>query len=360
MPRKIKLDAEFIDTNTFISMIENRYGENIIDRNEEVLLRDIKVIPTGSISLDISTGVGGIPRGKFTEIFGLESSAKTSLCLSIAKQALNLGLRVLYVEPENTLDYKYIEAIVGTIDKENFILAQTETAEQALSICEAGVKSKEFQLIILDSVGALSSKAEQEDDLEKTHYAGISKLLTLFLKRNAFDVRSDEVAFIFVNQVRDNIGNPYGGVSTPGGHALRHFLALRIQLSRKDTISVTVNKDLQDDIGINSRFVIKKNKLAKPFRTFFFPFMFGEGIDTVVDTVNFAEMLRILTKRGSYYAFEGVTLGQGVANTAKYLREHSETLDRIQKMCYDSIVTNEGSMPVDDDEEGDTDDGTES
>jgi recombination protein RecA len=337
---------ETVPASKFQSLIESRYGEDIIQKDEDIPLREIHTIPTGSISLDISTGIGGIPRGRFTEIFGMESAAKTSLCLSISKQALKQGLRVLYVEPENTLDYKYIEAIVGTIDKANFVLAQSQTAEQTLSICEAGIESNEFQLIILDSIGALLSDTELKEDLEKSHYAGISKLLTLFLKRNAFEVRKKDIAFIFVNQVRDNIGNPYAGVFTPGGHALKHFLAMRIKLNRQDTIEVVEDKDHKEQLGINSRYSIAKNKLARPFRSFYFPFYFSKGIDEVEDTINFAEMLRILDKKGSYYYFEGENLGQGVNKTKLYLLEKSnaEILNKIKLRCHETILKSESTI----------------
>jgi len=357
MPRRKALEIP-TSTNEFISLIEDRYGENIIEKNEDIPLREIKVIPTGSISLDISTGIGGIPRGKFTEIYGPESSAKTSLCLSIAKQAIGKGLKVLYVEPENTLDYKYIESIVGTLDPEKFVLAQPETAEQSLFICEAGVKSKEFQLIILDSVGALAPKKVIEADLEDSHVALLSRLLSAFLTRNAFSVRRDDIAFIFVNQIRDRIGVQFGGVESPGGHTLKHLLALRILLHRKDTIEMNLGGGKTEDIGINSRFVIKKNKLARPFRTFFFPLIFNKGIDYTLDLINFSEMLQILDKRGSYYVFEGQTLGQGVNKTAEVLENDKKLVDKLTDMCYNAVLKSHRDLPTDDEnleEKGGTD-----
>jgi recombination protein RecA len=338
------------DTSKFINSIIEKYGENIIERNEEILVRDIKAIPTGSISLDISTGVGGIPRGRFTEIYGPESSAKTSLCLSISKQAIAMGYKVLYVEPENTLDHKYIEAIAGSLDTNNFVLAQPETGEQALYICEAGIRSKEFQLIILDSVAALAPEVVLDDELGKAHVGVLARMIGPFLQRNAFQVRKDDIAFIFVNQVRANIGTYMGGTDSPGGHALKHFLALRIQLNRKDTIELVQDKDHKEAIGINSRFLIKKNKLAKPFRTFFFPFMFGKGIDYVADLVNFGEMLRVIERKGSYYYFNGVQLGQGLTKTIEFLQKDKLTLDKIKEVCYNLFNDERGTL-TDSDEE---------
>lgn len=348
--KKAESRSKGYSNTTFIKMIEDKYGEDIIERNEDVPYRDIKAIPTGSLSLDICTGIGGIPRGRFTEIFGVESSAKTSLCLSISKQAINMGLKVLYVEPENTLDHKYIEAIAGAMDNASFILAQPETAEQALYICEAGVKSKEFQLIILDSVAALAPQDEKKDDYDKAHVAIIPRKLSAFLRRNAYDVRNSDIAFIFVNQVRDKIGTYMGGVDTPGGHALKHFLAMRIQLARIEDIEVVHDKDHKEKIGINSKFTIKKNKMAKPFRTFFFPFMFGKGIDYVADLVNFAEMLGILQRRGSFYTYEGEVLGQGLVKTVKKIEETKEILDKIVESCYNTIKNETKSNSEEDDD----------
>jgi recombination protein RecA len=348
--KKLKdLNKDIYSSSAFINSIIEKYGEDIIEKNEDISLREVKAIPTGSISLDVSIGVGGIPRGRFTEIFGVESSSKTSLCLSISKQAISMGFKTLYVEPENTLDHKYIQAIAGTLNTDFFVLAQPETAEQALFICEAGIKSKEFQLIILDSVAALAPEVEKEDDIDKAHVAIIPRKISAFLRRNAYDVRNQDIAFIFVNQVRDKIGSYMGGVDTPGGHALKHFVALRIQLNRQEDIEKVIDKDHKEKIGINAKFTIKKNKIAKPFRTFFFPFIFGKGIDEVADLVNFSEMLGILQRRGSYYSFEDKPIAQGLAKTVAFIENDKLLLDKLKKACYNYSNTQEteDKLPID-------------
>lgn len=334
MPKKITKDY-----TEFVKLIEERYGEDIIEKYEDIPAREIRTIPTGSISLDISTGIGGIARGRFTEIYGPESSGKTSLCLSIAKSAISQGLNVLYVEPENALDYKYIESTVGTIDPKKFLLAQPETAEQTFDICEAAIKSHEFQVVILDSIGSMVTEDEKEDDPTKAHVAPMTRKLGQFLKRNAYEIRKEDVAFILINQIRDAIGNPYAGMSTPGGHILKHLLAVRIQLNKSEDITVKRDDKHEDKIGIYCRFLIKKNKLASPFRTFSFPLIFGEGIDRTKDLINFAEFLGILPKRGAYFTFEGETIGQGISKTKEYLESHKEVLDKIIQLCYNNIVT---------------------
>jgi len=326
------------ETRTFTEMIEQKFGENIVELPDEA--EDIEAISTGSPSLDISIGIGGIPRGRFTEIYGAYQSAKTSLCLSIAKEAMKKGYKVLYVDVEQGLDYNYIEAIVGKFDPNVFVLAQPETAEQATDICEMAIDSGEFAVIVLDSVAALSPKKEQDDEAEDAHYALLARAMTKFFRRNAFKVRTNNVAFILVNQVRDKIGAYVKTYEVPGGNAIKHYTSLMIFLSASEQIKVGENIK-----GFYSKYTIKKNKVGIPFRSFMFPFMFGEGIDYERDLMELAELLNVVSKRGSYYVFEGVNIGQGIVNTISYLKEHQETLDKIKEGVY-NIGTNKSSVPV--------------
>jgi recombination protein RecA len=322
---KTSFDADFLE------IIEKKYGSHILDR-EKILHAKIEAIPTGSLSLDYSTGVGGIPRGRFTEIWGPEGSAKTSLCLSISKQAIELGYKVLYIEPENALDYSYIKALIGDIDESKFRLLQPKTAEQTLFMAETGIQCKDFQLIIVDSVGALAPQKEQEDDYNKDHVAIVARKLTAFLRRNAYDLRDNNIAFIFVNQVRAKIGAFRPTMDTPGGMGLKHFCAVRIRLYKSADIKTGEIK-----VGIYSTFTVNKNKLAPPFRTHMFPLMFGKGIDTVRDVVDFAEMLGILTKRGAYYSLDGeIIKAQGLEKTIEFLRNDKSTLDKIIERVYNT------------------------
>jgi recombination protein RecA len=319
----------------FLELMESKYGEGIMENMNDGIVYSIPVIPTGSTSLDVAIGVGGIPKGRFTEIFGPESSGKTTLCLSICKNALKNGDRILYVEPENNLTPDFIKSMIGDYEKDQFIFAQPETAEQAMQICEAGIQSKEFGLIILDSIGALAPQAEKDKDLGEATVAVTARLLTQFLRRNAFAVRSQHLAFVFINQVRAKIGSYMGGYDTPGGNALRHYLVLRIQLSKIQDI-----KSGDAVIGIVSKFVTKKNKLAAPFRPGTFPIIFGSGIDTIRDTVEFAKTMGVLTLRGSYYVYKGEMLGQGVVKTMEYLNQHPDVLKTIYDECTVTVQDN--------------------
>lgn len=316
----------------FLEEVQDRYGDFLVEEKEDN--ERITAISTGALSLDISTGVGGIPRGRFTEIYGSEGSGKTTLALSVAEKAIETGEQVLYIDPEQSVDVK---SILGKeFDKDKFMLIQTETMEDTLNVAELGIKSKEFGLIVLDSIGSLSPRKVKEDELTDANVALLARIMTTFVQRDAFDLRKSNTAFLGVNQVRDKIGSYYSTFETPGGHAWKHITSLRVQLSRISDIEKTVDNQKQK-LGIYTKFVIKKNKLAPPFRTFTFPIIFGSGVDSLRDTIDFATTVGVLKKGGSYYKFEGETLAMGMLNTIEYLRDNKETLDKIVETCYNSF-----------------------
>jgi recombination protein RecA len=204
--------------------------------------------------------------------------------------------------------------------------------EDTIKVAELAINSGDFNLIVLDSIGALAPKKVIEDELTDSNVALLSRFLTTFLQRNAFNVRRNGVAFLGVNQVRDKIGAYISSYETPGGHAWKHITSLRIQLGRATDIEQEEVK-----IGINSRFTIKKNKLAPPNRTYTIPIIFGKGIDRMRDVIDFATMLGVMDKGGPYYKFEGETLASGMNKTIEYLNTNKEVLDKIVKACYNSI-----------------------
>lgn len=315
----------------FIDLILDKFGEN-------VLIRDYPdghpSIPTGSLALDVSTGIGGIPLARYTEIWGAESTAKTTLCLSTSKQALKLGYKVLYVDVENSLDLTYAKAIIGDEypKKEftNFLVLQPESAEDALGIAEMGIDHN-YRLIIFDSIGSISPRTELDDPIEKQHIGLAPRLTNQFLRKTAYKIRDTETAFIFTNQVRANVGSYVGGYSAPAGYALKHYTSMMIFLSKNASGKI---KEGDDEIGTEIKFVIQKNKLATPYRSATTTVMFGKGIDSIRDTIKFAALLGIVKGRGAYYVFEDTTLGLGYDRTVEYLKEHPELLDKIEEMCY--------------------------
>ena len=316
-------------TSNFLNDIVDKFGDTVLVESQDT----VDVISTGSISLDVSIGVGGIPRGKVTELFGSESSGKTTLAMSIVKNALKSGLKSLYIDAENMLDYGLLKDMVGQdFNSEQLVILNPETAEDAFNMIEMGIASGDFALIILDSVGALSPKKEKDDDFEDANVALLARMMTKFLHRNISAIASKNIAMLMLNQVRSKIGAYMASFETPGGHALKHFTSLRISLSRGQEMKVA-----NETVGIMTKFVIKKNKLSAPFRSFTIPIVFGKGIDEYSDAVDFCSTLGVIKKKGSFYKFDGVTLGQGKLQAGDYLEKNPDTLDKIRESVYNVL-----------------------
>ena len=331
----------------FFSDMEDRLGKGSITLEK----RELEVIPTGSLSLDVSTGIGGIPKGKITELFGPEGVGKTTLALEIARNAIENGEKVLYIDVENMIDYDYASHISRDEKFDSLIIVQPDTAEDSFMVAEAGINSEEFSLIIFDSIGGLAPLKEKEDDFGDANVALVPRLLSKFLRRTSYAIRTKNIAFLFLNQVRDKIGSYVQGYETPGGHALKHYSSLIIALSKGREIRAGDKK-----IGMFTKFVIKKNKLASPFRSHVIPFIFGEGVDRLKDFLTFAEMIGAVQKAGSYYKFEGENIGQGLLKSMEELDGNKELLDKIMKVVY--TATSKYTKEIDDGEE--VDDGEES
>lgn len=329
-----------LSDDSFLDSIVDKFGENVLST---VRGDSVESMTTGSISLDASIGIGGIPKGRFTEIYGPEGSGKTTIALTIAKLAIDRGEKVLYIDAENMLSHKSIESILGEeLPANKLILLQPETAEQAIMIAEKGITSDEFSLIVIDSVAALAPETEKNNEFDDQTVALLSRILAKFFRRNASDVKNHNVAFLLINQVRDKVGSYTGGYSSPGGHALKHFCSVIIPLTKGQDLKLGDEK-----IGINTRFVIKKNKLGPPFRSFEIPILFGKGVDYYSDLVSFSETLGILTRSGAFYRFEGDTVGQGKVATANTLRENAELTAKVVAKVY-SVLGKQPSVSEDD------------
>ena len=225
-------------------------------------------------------------------------------------------------------------ALVGEISASNLTIVQPETAEQAFKISEAGIRSGEFGLIIFDSVGALAPEKVKAGEFADSHVALVARLMGQFIARNAAVLRQNNVAFLFINQVRAKIGRfAFGGFERPGGYALKHETSVEIYLTKAENIKI--GDEIQ---GVLTKFVVKKNKLAPPFRTNYIPLTFGKGIDQGRDVISFAELLGVITKKGSFYSFEGETIGQGMTKASKALEDNPELLDKIREMCYNIVL----------------------
>jgi recombination protein RecA len=327
----------------FDEFIEAGYSKYVV--KEEEGFQEARPLSTGSLSLDVAIGIGGLPRGKFTTIYGAESSGKTTVSLSIANVVRLLDEETLYIDVESGLDYPYVNAVVGGFDPTYLTIVRPETAEQALAVAEGGVMSKKFGLIVLDSVGALAPQKLKDDDLGDSNVALLARMMAKFLPRNAYKLQETNTAFLFVNQVRDKIGSYMGGYTMPGGHALYHQCSVIIFMGKGTPIT-----EGEKTTGILSKFTIKKNKVAPPFKTGFIPLRFGMGIDMGRDALDFATSLGIINKSGSFYSFDGEKIGHGANKASAYLLENPEILDKIREMCYNVTVGAE-RVPMIDDEE---------
>lgn len=294
---------------------------------------EVKVIPTGIASLDISLGIKGIPLGKFIEIYGPESIGKTTLALTIANQFLKHDERnVVYCDAEQSLSAQSVSISIDEDVRDRFLIIQPGTLEESLLACEKSIHSGECSLVILDSIGSLSPEVVLKGNLEDRQVGILARMLTTFVHRNSRVARKNNTTFLGINQIRDSIGSYVKSLSTPGGHAWKHSLALRIELPYAAHI-----KKGEEKIGINTSFVIKKSKLSSPYKSFYFPIIFGKGIDKVRDLLLFSELLGLVTRKGSYYIFEDTNLGLGLENSINFLLENPEILDKLRDKCYNSV-----------------------
>ena len=315
--RKVALEKAVDD-------LTKRYGEGAIMKLGEAHHLDVDVIPTGSLSLDVALGVGGIPRGRVAEIFGPEASGKTTIAQHIVAEAQRLGGTGAFVDMEHALDPKYAAAC--GVDVENLLISQPDTGEQALEIVEALVRSGAVDVVVVDSVAALVPRAEIEGDMGDAHMGLMARLMSQALRKLSGAIKQTNTAVIFTNQLRHKIGVYFGNPeTTPGGHALKFYTSVRLDVRRIQSIKVG-----SEIIGNRTRVRVVKNKVAPPFQQAEFDIMYNEGISKVGDLLDLAVDLDIIDRRGSYYSFGDVRLGQGRENSKDFLRENLDLLDDIE------------------------------
>lgn len=310
---------------TAIAQIERTYGKGSIMRlgaNEQVV---VESIPTGSLALDLALGIGGVPRGRIIEIYGPESSGKTTLALHIAAEAQKRGGEVAFIDAEHALDPTYARAL--GVDIDNMLISQPDTGEQGLEICEALVRSGALDVIVVDSVAALTPRAEIEGEMGDSHVGLLARLMSQALRKLAGSIAKTHCVVIFINQLREKVGVMYGNPEvTTGGRALKYYSSVRIDIRRVEGL-----KDSSGQfIGNHTRAKIVKNKVAPPFREAEFDIMFGEGISKMSELIDLGVKLGIVQKSGAWFNYGDIRLGQGRDNAKQFLRDNPEIANDIE------------------------------
>src|SRR4029079_16740425 len=309
-----------------MSRVERQFGKGSIMRlgNEEPLVRDIQAISTGSISLDIALGVGGVPKGRIVEIFGPESSGKTTLCLHIVAEAQKRGGICGYIDAEHAMDVGYARKLGVRTD--DLLLSQPDTGEQGLEITEMLVRSGAIDVLVIDSVAALVPKAELEGEMGDAHMGVQARLMSQALRKLTGTISKSNTCVIFINQIRMKIGVMFGNPeTTTGGNALKFYASQRLDIRRVGAI-----KNGENVVGSRTRVKVVKNKVAPPFKEVEFDILYGEGISREGELIDLATTANILEKRGAWLSYGGERIGQGRENAKTFLREHPDVYSSLE------------------------------
>ncbi|BAU22680.1 recombinase RecA [Caldimicrobium thiodismutans] len=311
-----------------ITQIERQFGKGAIMKlGEHEKKVEVNVIPTGSLALDLATGIGGIPRGRITEIFGAEASGKTTLALHMVAEAQKLGGVAAYIDAEHALDVNYARKLGVNVDE--LLISQPDTGEQALEIAEVLARSGAVDIIVVDSVAALVPKAELEGEMDEQQVGLQARLMSKAMRKLTAAISKTNTAVIFINQTRMKIGMmSFGGPqeTTPGGMALKFFATLRMEIRKIQSI-----KEGQETLGNRAKVKIVKNKLAPPFKEAEFDIYFGEGISREAELIDLGLAFNLIERSGAWYSYKGERLGQGKENVRKFLKENKAIADELEK-----------------------------
>ena len=316
---------------TAISQIERSYGKGAIMRLGDNLAVNVDAIPTGSLSLDLALGIGGVPKGRIIEIYGPESSGKTTLALHIIASAQKAGGEVAFVDAEHALEPAYARAL--GVDIDSLLISQPDTGEDALAITETLVRSGAIDVVVVDSVAALVPRSEIEGEMGDSSVGVVARLMSQALRKLAGSISKTQCIVIFINQLREKIGVMYGNPeTTPGGRALKYFSSVRIDVRRIETL-----KNGSEMVGNRTRAKIVKNKVAPPFKEAEFDIMYGEGISKVGEIIDLGVKLDLIEKGGAWFTI-GETRLQGRDNAKQYLRDHPEVMDELEAQIRKNAV----------------------
>lgn len=336
-----------------LAQLEKQFGRGTLVRlGDDHFTAGVRAISTGSLSLDLATGIGGLPVGRVVEIFGPESSGKTTLALNVVANAQKAGGIGCYIDAEHALDPAFARKL--GVDIDNLLVSQPDTAEQALEICETLVRSSAVDVIVIDSVAALVPKAEVEGEMGDSHMGLQARLMSQALRKLTAVISRSNTLVIFINQIRDKIGVMFGSPeTTTGGRALKFYASMRIDVRRIASI-----KEKDEDVGNRVRAKIVKNKLAAPFRKAEFEILFAEGISFEGDLLDLCLEMKFIQKSGAWFSMDGENLGQGREATRRFLKENPDIAQGLRAKVIEARgLTSIGAAPAAEDDEMDADDG---
>lgn len=310
---------------TAIAYIEKQFGKGAIMKLGDAKAMDIEAIPTGSMTLDIALGIGGIPRGRIIEIYGPESSGKTTVALHVIAETQKMGGEVAFIDVEHALDPVYARKL--GVDIDNMLVSQPDSGEQALEIAEALARSGAVDCIVIDSVAAMVTKAEIDGEMGDTHVGQLARLMSQAMRKLTSVISKSNTTAVFINQVREKIGVMYGNPeTTPGGRALKFYASVRIEVRRGEQI-----KEGSEVIGNRTKCKVVKNKVAPPFKECEFDILYGKGVSRVGEVLDIAVELNIVKKGGAWFSYGDSKLGQGRENAKQYLLEHPDVMKEIEE-----------------------------
>ena len=329
-----------------LSQIERQFGKGSIMKLGDNKALDIEAISTGSLGIDIALGIGGLPTGRIVEVYGPESSGKTTLTLQVIAEAQKQGKTCAFVDAEHALDPVYAQKLGVNID--DLLVSQPDTGEQALEICDMLVRSSAVDVVIVDSVAALTPKAEIEGDMGDSHMGLQARLMSQALRKLTGNIKRSNTLCIFINQIRMKIGVMFGNPeTTTGGNALKFYSSVRIDIRRIGSV-----KEGDEVVGNETRVKVVKNKVAPPFKQAEFIIMYGEGISKQGELIDLGVKHKIVEKSGAWYSYNGNKVGQGKANSIKFLKDNPEFADEIEGKLREMLLLQATEQPEDGEDAG--------
>jgi len=331
--------------NAALSQIEKQFGKNTVMRLGDNTVQAVEAISTGSLTLDIALGIGGLPKGRIVEIYGPESSGKTTMTLQAIAQCQRAGGTCAFIDAEHALDPQYARKL--GVDIDNLLVSQPDNGEQALEIADMLVRSGAIDLIVVDSVAALTPRAEIEGEMGDSHMGLQARLMSQALRKITGNAKRSNCMVIFINQIRMKIGVMFGSPeTTTGGNALKFYASVRLDIRRIGQV-----KEGDEIIGSETKVKVVKNKMAPPFKEALFQILYGKGVNHLGELVDLAVQQNIVQKAGAWYSYQGDKIGQGKNNTIRHLEEHPELAKGIEAIIREQLLTTGQAAPVEDKDE---------